>query len=314
MMNQKSTIFFLLVMIFQTSFSIAQNSSQKKVQLGLNLKKGDSFVIRFRTNQDISQILMGTEQNMQQVIGMDYRYDVVEANDDEFTVNVTYERIIFNQTGIAGNNTYDSENPAEEIPATAKGFAALVNKSFQMVLTSKGKVREVTGVSKMVEDMVEQFGELDEATRKSLYTSLEKQYGDENTRANMENMMAIYPTKKVRPGDEWTRIITINQGFPLTLETTYKLVSVEGDNANIDVFSKISSDPEFPMEMAGMKLYYEIAGHQEGKTVLSLKNGLTTEATATQDLAGQVTLSTEQLSEDQTWPITMTTTIEVDSK
>ena len=82
--------------------------------------------------------------------------------------------------------------------------------------------------------------------------------------STMQQMMAIYPDKKVGIGDEWEKTYTINSGFPLEVANKYKLSELSDDGAIIDIFSTIASDPTQPVDLNSFVLSYEVAGHQEG--------------------------------------------------
>ncbi|MEZ4826385.1 MAG: DUF6263 family protein [Bacteroidia bacterium] len=307
-------ILLFSILLFSTGTAFSQNPGSEKIKLRLNLKKGDHFTIKYLAQQDISQVIMGTDQNINQTIGLYYSYDVVEATKKSYRLKVTYSRVIFNQEGVTGSTRYDSDSVMAEVPVAAKGFAALTGQSFLMDVTTNGEVTAVEGIDQMLDHMLQSFDNLDNQTRDALSHSLKNQYGDENTRATMQNLMAIYPKKKVGVGDEWKKVATIHQGFPLTLQTTYKIKSIAGDDVTLDVFSEIVSDPDTPMEIMGMKLNYRLAGVQQGETHLDPATGWTKGSKINQDLSGEVTMNSELLPGPQTWPITLVSDYDVRSE
>ncbi|MEZ4774650.1 MAG: DUF6263 family protein [Bacteroidia bacterium] len=311
-MQKKSVVTIVFFLLLSSAFSLfAQSVSPSKIKLRLNLEKNDHFTISYFAHQDISQVLMETEQNINQTIGMYYTYDVLEADAKSYEIKVTYSRVIFNQDGVTGSTRFDSDSIVETVPPAAKGFAALAGQSFFMTITPMGEVTEVKGIDQMLDNMLVSFEGLDTETRQSLSTSLKNQYGDENTRATMQNLMAIYPRKKVGIGDEWTRVTTINQGFPITMETSYKVKALDQNQATLEVFSKMASNPDVPMEMMGMRLAYQLAGSQQGEILLNPRNGWTIRTSINQDLSGEVNLTSDLLPEGQRWPITMVSEYEI---
>lgn len=311
-MHKKVALNLVLFSFFFSTLALfSQSNSPQKVKLRLNLKKNDHFTIRYFARQDISQVLMETEQNINQTIGMYYTYDVLEADAKSYDIKVTYSRVVFNQEGITGSTRFDSDSVVGDIPLAAKGFAALTGQSFYMTVTPMGEVKEIRGIDQILDNMLMVFENLEPETRNSLSNSLKNQYGDENTQATMQNLMAIYPKKKVGVGDEWSRVTTINQGFPITTETTYKIKSMSDGQVQLEVFSKMASNPDVPMEMMGMRLAYQLAGSQQGEILLNPQNGWTTLSVINQDLSGEVNLISDQLPEGQRWPITMVSEYEV---
>ena len=74
---------------------------------------------------------------------------------------------------------YDSENPTETINPATLGFSAIVDKSFAMKFNKSGEVIEVTGFEKMINEMVDAFGELDEESKTATKEQVQSQFGGE---------------------------------------------------------------------------------------------------------------------------------------
>ena len=274
-----------------------------KVKLRLNLKEGDSFRFKVVVDQDIRQTVMGQAQDMVQQIGMGQQFDVLSAADGVYDVKLTYYWVSYLQDGPMGRVEYDSDDPPEVIPPMAIGFAALKGRHVVMKIDALGYVQDIIGIDAMLDAMVMKFDSLGMTPPPEMKESLKQQFGDEAMKAQMENMMAIYPEEEVGIGDTWTKEVALKSGMPMTLVNTYRLVGREAGQAQIEVESIVTPSSGDPMEVGGMTLAYAISGTQQGTMVLDEANGLPVQANIAQKLSGDVTMN-----DSMTWPIEIEST------
>jgi len=289
-----------LLTLFPACSGIMGNN---KTDLRISLKPGDTFTFESLAEQTINQTIMGMDQSVEQSIGYTFTYDVKESTEAGYKVGVTYDRIIYKQTSPMGEVDYDSETYEGEPPLQASGFAALLGKSFEIVLDTKGEVTAVDGVDKMLDEMMGELDNLPDAAKEQL----KAQFGDDQMRQNMQNMSVYYPAKPVKVGDAWQQDGSLQNMIEMDMMTTYKLMDKSDDAWTIEFASEVNT-PEGaePMSMNGMEIAYNIGGTQKGTNKVNPADGMLTSSTFTQLFSGNMQMNMN--GQELEWPITIEST------
>ena len=295
------------VLLACVASSLAQDAG--KVQFRLRLQPGQMFRSETVTRQATTQSIMGNEQKMDQTIGMAYRYEVLGvAPDGTAMIKVTYDALKMAMDGPTGKIDYDSKNPPAEIPAQAKGMAALLGQSIRMQMNSQGRVTKVEDVEALLDRIIAQIDLPDETVKAAITTMLKKQFGNDAMIGTMQSMMATYPEAPVGVGDSWTSKANVTAGIPMQTESTYTLKSRSGGMATLGVQTKIQSNPDAePMAMGPMKMTYNISGTQRGEMVVHEMAGWTISSKLTMEFKGDVKASgIPGMADGTSWPISCT--------
>lgn len=297
----------LISLIVFSAFSLNYG---KKIDLKLNLQKGDKFYVLTVSEQDITQSMMGQEIKIAQTIRMGSDYDVVDVlKNGDFNIKVTYQRIAYRQDSQYASVDYDSDKPDAEVSEQAKAFAALKGISFSFICDEKGNVSNVTGTDEMLDKIIASYGsELTESKKEAVKKSLEMQFGDEALKSTLSSLMNIYPEKPVKTGSSWSRMIELNVGMPIVLDNTWKLNSVKKGQAFVSINTVITANSAAePMEIQGMTMKYELKGSQEGELIIDIETGLTKSSIMNQKLSGKMLMSGGMLPEAMEVPIQIET-------
>ena len=284
----------------------------EKIHLRLNLQEGESYSLRMITDQDISQTIQGQQQETKQTMGLGYTFDVNQVNSDGSALTrVTYDWVLFEQDGPLGKTKYDSATPPDTVPPAAAGYAALVGQGFTMEISPAGRVQDLQGVDDMITHMLEELDLPEGATMDSIEQSFRDQFGDQALQENMESLMAIYPEGPIGIGDSWSKTVATSVGLPMILENRWTLTAREDGVATVDVYSTIKSNPEAaPLEIAPVKMSFDISGVQQGTMSLDEGTGWTISAHVTQTLAGEIEM---EMGERMSWPISIKSTTRLES-
>lgn len=283
-----------------------------KIDLKLNLKKGDSFYMLVETNQDIAQTMMGQEMKQKQIMIMGYDYDVLDVlSNGNYKIQITYKRVAFKNESDYGSTSYDSSEPETESNPAAKSFKSLLNSNYYFICDNKGNVLEVAGLDEMIQEMIESMEFNTEEEKIAYRESLEEQYSSEDMKSQLSNSMSFYPNKSVSSGDSWNKIIGNNTGMPMVLTNTWTLNSINGNVSNISVISDLTTNPDETIDLNGMTVKYDLKGSQTGEMEVNNVSGMVNTSTVNQDIKGTMTMSSESLPEDMTMPISMKTTMTI---
>lgn len=303
---------FLLLIIFMII-----NCAGPKIDLKFNIKPGSVYKYRVTTKQQISQTIQGKVVDMDQIIIMEYRYDVKEINDQGNTVvDIVYERIGYMQDGPLGKIEYRSWEDTTDIPMIAQGFASLVDQGFTMEISSQGSVVDIKGADKIIDKMIKDMDlpASDEMTEE-IKQSMQNQFGDAALKETMKSMFSIYPDRPVGVGDSWQATWNMSKGFPMILNNTWKIKEISDTEVVLDVHTKVESNKEAILtQMGGMKMFYDLSGEQSGSMVLDRITGWCTKSQLDQIFEGTIRASGGMFGgqEELEWPIKVagTTTIE----
>jgi hypothetical protein len=285
----------------------------RKVLLRLNLQKGKSYKLSFTTEQKITQSIMGRRQRIEQSMGFGFTFQVL-AVDRKGTAEtkVIYHYVRYKMHGARGMKIdYDSANPPTgKLPVMARPYAALKGQSFTMKITTMGKVIDVKGVDAIVTHMVTSLGIPPGPRRATVEMAIRKQFGNQPVKEMMENMMAIYPKKKVGVGAVWNKTVVLKTGFPSIITTSYSLKQLKKDVAVLEVDSTVKPNPAVSSTtMGAMTMKYSLRGTQKGTMHMVLKTGLTARADIRQNLSGSVTMSGGRLGRGLTMPMKIVSVI-----
>lgn len=298
--------FFLVLMVF----TLSPDLSAQKVELRLNLTEGDTYSYINEVDQTITQDIMGMKQVIEQDITFYYDATVVSAEEDEYKLEYTYTRSILKMDGgpMMGVTEFDSEEETEDIPPMAIGYAGLIGQSFTVTFNALGEVTEVKGVDAMLDNMMEQFGDMPENERETIRTSMETQFGEEGMKSTIQAASPSFPEGKMKKGGTWESEDVVNSGFKMNKTSQFEITDISRSEVVVDITANFVSDPESSMETNGMTLNYDVTGEGTGSQVLDRKSGMVTSATLTQTMSGDVTATGGMMGEGMTWPMSIVST------
>lgn len=245
----KRLFIFLLAFVVLANFneSFAQKKKKKKtsenttsqevgkVLLRYNLPKGTSYTQSLDMDMNIET--MGMQIPQKQNITMKVVVTDIASNGDQ-THEATYEKIYMKQSSPIGDMEFDSDNPAKQ-PAELGNLKEIKGSKFKMIITPRGKIVEV---------------------------KMDKNLPDASSQQSIE-----YPENPIGIGDSWTGETSSKneQVGEIKTKTTYKLISINNEIAELEVKGKIYIDNKEQ-------------GETNGTIKVNIKTGLTTESNVKQ--------------------------------
>lgn len=268
------------------------HAASDKVELRFRFEEGKSYKLLVTVEQNIVMWIEGEEQEINQTIGIGETFNVKKVDaDGTATIEVTFGSMSMKMDGPTGQFDYDSEDPPEEIPLPARGFAAMVGQGFTMKMTPDGQVKELSGVGEMLEKIVESL-ELSEGPMKDMIVEgIKNHFGDKALKEMMEQMLGGFPGKPVGIGDSWSQELTLTMGFPMTIENTCTLIDRKDGVATIKVESTIKPNKDAPpMKIGPMTMKYDLKGTQKGTFKLDEATGWFVGGEMKQKMSGEMTM------------------------
>jgi hypothetical protein len=271
---------------------VARAADEPPLDLRPHFTRGDVHRMNVTLDQTIDQNVQDHKQVIRQTIGIGYTFSVADVGaDGSATVDVRYDSTAFGQKSPLGQVDYDSTRPTRDVPAPARGFAAMVGQGFTLVLSPTGSVTKVKGLDALLKTVLEKAA-LPEGPAKAANEKLLRQMLSEpNVKSSVQGLLSIYPGHPVAVGDKWTQKAQVNGAFPLVTETTYVLKSRDRGVATISVRATSASNADVaPIDLGQAKLSYDVKGDQTGTIQVTESTGWIREADIDQNLSGTMRL------------------------
>ncbi len=287
------------------------------VLLELRLTEGQAFEVRMSTGQEISQNVFGQPQDVQQTTDIGYTMRVTDVDEDGTAVaEWTYDAVRFSMDGFMGPIEYDSSDPPTDIHPLARGYAALVGQNFVTRMTPSGRVLEARGFNNIMERVFDELGLPEGPQADAARQQLENMFGDQAMKDLFSALVAVYPSGPVTVGDSWSREYVITTGFPIKVEDTYTLQERSGGVAYIEVKSGLTTSPDAPpMQMGQVSMAFDILGSQTGRLEMDEATGWIIRSSVEQSFSGTVSVvGVPELAEGMSWPITVKTTLRLQTQ
>lgn len=179
-----------------------------KLLLRYNLPKGATYIQSL--DMDMNVETMGMQIPQKQSISMKVVVTDIASNGNQ-THEVTYEKIYMKQSSPMGDMEFDSDNPAKQ-PAELANLKEMKGSKFKMIISPRGKIIE---------------------------TKMDEKLPETGTQQNIE-----YPENPIAIGDSWTGETSNKneQIGEIKTKTTYKLISINSEIAELEVKGKIYID------------------------------------------------------------------------
>lgn len=317
-MKVKRILSIFVVMAFSVAVSFVY--ADEKVDLKLRLEKGQTYKMRTLNEMKIKQTMPGQQQAMtiNQKNETKTIYTAEDVREDgTFVLKVAYDAIAFKTENPDPNQTieYDSADTSKAVGPMASVLGAIVGQSFTITITPDGHVKEVQGIDAFCRRMEEKINELPEGQmRVGMETQFKMQYSEEALKANMENSFNMYPDNPIDIGDTWQRKTTMNQGFPMVIDSIYTLKERKNGIAVIDVFAMIQTNKEAgPTEMGNVKIQYKMSGSVTGIMEIQESTGWPIRSNQNLRLTGSVTVQSPEMQQPMSIPMSITGPITVES-
>ena len=273
------TKFFLtaIITVFALTTAIAQTTLQ------LNLQKGETYYQSSKTNSVTTQTISGVSMVITTTIDAKYSYKVTGADENNYDLEVKYEKLLVSTSMPQMSISYSSENPKDAISSALSG---MTKRSFNIKMNKLGEVLEVRNLDKLIGESISQNGGLSEMEKQQIIQLL----NEDQFKGSIEMATAIYPKAAVSKGDSWEMASSINSaGISISIKTKYTLAENSGNYNKVMGISTIESDPNaVPMQSQGMSIKYKLSGTGTTQITLDAKSGWITEATIEQKIKGDM--------------------------
>ena len=190
------------------------------------------------------------------------------------TLDVTYESVHFEAKGLGG--LFDGIQHMPNMPkpdaledpfgmvAMQQSLDSLKGETFTVVVEHSGTVANVTGADAIAAKIADAMTIPAHISREEMRERVLKAYGDEGTRAILQNVFTQGPGKKLNPGDIWQETLTrADLPFPVKADRTYTL------RARADGVLTVDTKTLFALTLGNGETQDDGAASQGSQTELS---------------------------------------------
>ncbi|NJB37937.1 DUF6263 family protein [Croceivirga sp. JEA036] len=233
---------------------ICITTSYTQTQLGYNLEPGAVFKIKQEAKQLMTQEIQGTKHELTNNLSGIFQFKILEKEPSAFKIELQFVEFgLKTESNLQGVIIEVHTNNPIEGDVTYNMFAQLVDRPLILTMTREGKIITVDGGDELVDNMVNNAGDLDENTKKIMKNSLSKEFSSAGLANSFEQMTYIYPTQPKKVGEEWQT----NFKGKITATNNWTLEKVVGKT----IFT--SGNAEMTMQNADAGFSIDLTGTQE---------------------------------------------------
>ncbi len=266
---------------------IVTSIQSQTVDLSLKLEKGKEYKQVTSTKSIVVQNMMGEEINMTMTANGTTSFLVKTINDDSYEMETMYDNLSMAVEMPQGAKSYssakDKDNPIFSV------LNKLKDKPFEVVMSKKGKIKEVRKTDVIEQTIIDSFDQLPEGHREQMKAQIMAAFGGETMKKNIELVSAIYPDKPVKKGDKWNINTSVAGDISLSVSTEYELVDYNSEYALIKGNATIKPGDKDAASMT--TLDFEFSGSQISVIKVDINTGWIIEAKTTQEIKGELEMN-----------------------
>jgi hypothetical protein len=222
----KKTLTFILLCASLGCFA-------QKASLLLNLKKDSTYYLRTNANLTMIQTINGTKQVISTLMTGIVAHKVVAIKDTVYEMDVQF-RSLGIHLDVAGKVMDMRSDDATGTNPASKIIKNMLNKSFTMFISNRGKVLEIKNMDNLYSGMFEGFPQITEAQKAQFKAQMEQSFGEKSIRTSFQDSFSMVPAVPVGPGDKWISNTTLESGaVSANIKTTYTLQAVTAEAITI---------------------------------------------------------------------------------
>jgi hypothetical protein len=258
------------------------------VKLEYVFKIGDEYIMSQSTKQVLRQTIMGTEQKGENEYTGDMKLKVKEVTVEGARIEMQFIKLKSKSVTVLGEVLMDSEGDIEQVQN--KMVKAMMNKPFTVTANKFGQIVNVEGAENLWADL--SSVNLDDRAVVTAKQTLEQFMDNSALKSNIKQAMVRYSESKVKEGDKWNSITELPLDFPIKVDNSWSLLTVDGGTAKVNadgIFT--TTDKERTIDLPnGIKAKVDLNGAQQLRSNVNVKTGWATDLIIHSELKGKMIL------------------------
>lgn len=283
-----------LLILITTVLFITQ-SMFAKTDLKFNLVVGQSYHLIINSKSIFDLGLSGKDNDMLMSMIFNMTYDVTDKKDNIYTMEVYYDSLSMGVSSQGYDVTYNSESPKDTNDYISIMLAALRNNKFNVKITDKGKVIDISNYEGMFDVAFKFIQKLEPIVRKQLESNLKSSFGKENFKAGLETITAIFPQEPIDKGSQWKTESILKGNIPFKINTAFKFEKETNDDFVISGVGNLITYQSKDISTEDSTPYtYHLTGTIDSEIKLDKKTCWIKEARFKQEMKGYSLIKSEE--------------------
>lgn len=305
MKNLKTIVMLLMVL------AVGLNAEAKKVKLQYQLEQGKTFTYEVKSNQDITQEMMGQTmgQTIESVQTFEFAVKEVLGNGD-YVMEYRMKHYRMEAKTDMGDMSFDTETANTE-GAMGELMNKLLMTPIEFVMKGSGEIVEFKN-NEEIAALVDSLADPTNPEFQMLAPIMSHFGSDDASKQSISTMLLVYPGGKIKSGKTWESTSTMNQMVNFVSTNVTQLSEIKGNTAILTQDNKISvGEGGTTMEQQGMEMEFELAGGKQGSFEVDMTTGLIQKASGITTITGIISIDSSQLPAPMSIPMTIKTNDEI---
>jgi hypothetical protein len=279
----------------------------KEVSLGYNLKVGERFELRQKTEQKVIQTIMGMDQTGSNSYDGTIDMKVISADASQIRFEAQMTHLKSHIKNFMSETLVDSDGDGNESPN--KIIRAMMNRTFYVTISRTVNVEKVDGIEYLWAGI--DAVDASDGDKKKIKSSIGQMINESSFKNGLSQAFVPYSTKPVKPGDLWSTQNGIPVNFPVVADVKWTLESASSSQAVVKgdgVFRTTDKEQVVLLPGVDMKAKVNLEGDQKITATTAPRSGLPDKVGVDAKMSGvMLLLAGGLLPMDMEVPITIET-------
>ncbi|RYG54428.1 MAG: hypothetical protein EOO01_01595 [Chitinophagaceae bacterium] len=307
MNNLRCTLFLTLMVVLASCQQTGSNvpAEKESYKIGLHPVVGSNY--QYEIKNETSFVVEVDDKEIDNLSKTDVsiRYGISKDSAGDFLFAMNYDKIrLYTKKGDLETDL-DAANAPGSINQIEKMLGLLKTATITSRVTPSGKVVGVTGYEGLGAKMFDGLHEGDSQMKTALLQQWDKLAGETIVQKNMDQFFSIFPDSIVKVGSTWEQSNVQAGELPMTINTTYKLKSVDKDVAVIAAEGKVTNKANASNLMGYSNVKVTLDGTQRGSFEINVSTGMLLKASIKSDIKGELNMMGKEI------PVTIKNVIDI---
>jgi len=275
--------------------------AQDKADLKLKLEKNVTYKFKSASEQTVSQIINGIQQNTDvksnstismKMVDMSPEFIIAEFHFDTIMTKTNAMGVSYNINS-ANEGNLKSANMSDVLSCIMNRFS---KNSLYVKLDYAGKIIAIVNSKMLCDIILKDTSTITGQMAPMIKTQINNMVSDNAFKSMVASFTNYLPGKQIATGEKWEVSLTIHSGgMSLDVITNYTLNGIKENSANITAESNIkASENAEPMKYSGAIITYgEITGLSKSNMIVDTRTGLLLESTEKSHITGNLNVTAQ---------------------
>lgn len=258
------------------------------VRLQLDPPDGSVYLCRSKNTTSYELKLEDREIKNSNTADVEYHYVVRRDSSGSFSIDMAFDSIkVLSQTDDA-EIALDAANAILSVNPVERMLGMLKDQPVKIRLSGSGIVESITGHEELKQKFLSKFAEEDTYGKTVAKEQWDKMVTHGLIKAQLSQLFKAVPDSPVYRGFSWKLKEKAEGEFPVIMETTLKIKSIDPDG-QIEIVSKsdLKSGEEVMLDVSGQNgVRAKLSGYRKGILRVNTKTGIIEHSEFISDMSG----------------------------